>query len=179
MGQGAENTRNIVRHDAYKLIKETQKRLRAASTHHKEKGGSRIDFYIYIAFYMAFTYNEPTSPGFVQKFDASKDEDREPRPAVQKLYAIANVLEDIKHGAIKMAYGRDDVLRALVWEERGAHYRAIRECSNRKDDSKDAVAAWSESVKKLNRPDWLEIKAVRWRTAGLDSETEKGRVENT
>jgi hypothetical protein len=176
--QTPEQQGNIVRHDAYHLIKTTQKRLRAIGDKHKEDGGSRIDLYVYIAFYMAFTYNEPTSPAFVQKFDASKDTDREPRPTVQKLYALANVIEDIKDGAIKMAYGRDDVLKALVMQERGAHNRAIRECSTRKDDTKDAVAAWADSVKKINRPDWLEIKAIRWRTAGVDSGAKNSRVNS-
>jgi hypothetical protein len=178
MTQSIEQQGNIVRHDAYHLIKTTQKRLRALGDKHKEDGGSRIDLYVYIAFYMAFTYNEPTSPAFVQKFDASKDSDREPRPTVQKLYALANVLEDIKGGAIKMAYGRDDVLKAVVMEERQVNARVIKGCSKRKDDTKPAVVAWAESVKKINRPDWLEIKTVRWRTAGVDSGEKNSRVNS-
>ena len=165
MEQAAETKGNIVRHDAYHLIKDTQKRLRAESTRHKNKGGSRIDLYIYISFFMSFIYNEPTSPGFVQKFDASKDEDREPRPTVQKLYALANVLEDMRHGNIRMAPGRDDVLRAIVWEERRANAAVYNNQTWRKDTTKEATAVWIESVKKTNRLDWLQTNEVVWRKA--------------
>ena len=160
-----DSQQNIARHDAYHLIKKTQKQLRSIGNKHKEEGGSRIDLYIFVAFYMAFIYNEPTSPAFVQKFDASKDTDHEPRPAVQKLYALANVLDDIDGGAIKTAPGRDDVLRAIVMQERGINKRVMSEHGARKDDTKSAVKFWAESVAKTGRKDWLEMKTVVWKTA--------------
>lgn len=154
------------RHDAYHLIKKTQKQLRTLGDKHKLEGGSRIDLYIYIAFYMAFIYNEPTSPAFVQKFDSSKNADHEPRPTVQKLYALANVLDDIDDNAIKMAAGRDDVLRATVMHERRINNRVVSESSSRKDDTKSAVKFWADSVEKTGRKDWLDLKTVVWRKSG-------------
>ena len=52
-----DSQQNIARHDAYHLIKKTQKQLRSIGNKHKEEGGSRIDLYIFVAFYMAFIYN--------------------------------------------------------------------------------------------------------------------------